>query len=129
MYRHWTTAEDRLFRKYGNKEIAKRTGRPITSVQSRKQKLRSLGVVLPYLVKVRRAAYRHGRAAALGLRILCGGIWGRSIGHGRPNVRLFQGTYAGFQHSEPAQSIGVFLHVGRPSSQVKTTREQRRRDQ
>jgi hypothetical protein len=55
MYRHWTAAEDRLFRKYGNKEIAKRTGRPITSVQSRKQKLRRLGVVLPYLVKVRRA--------------------------------------------------------------------------
>jgi len=57
MYRHRTAAEDRLFRKYGNKEIAKRTGRPITSVQSRKQKLRRLGVVLPYLVKVRRAEW------------------------------------------------------------------------
>src|SRR6187401_2081790 len=57
MYRHWTAAEDRLFRKYGNKEIARRTGRPITSVQSRKQKLLRLGVVLPYLVKVRRVEW------------------------------------------------------------------------
>ena len=57
MYRHWTAAEDRLFRKYGNKEIAKRTGRPITSVQSRKQKLRRAGAVLPYLVKVRLAEW------------------------------------------------------------------------
>ena len=47
MYRHWTAAEDRQFRKYGNKEIAKRTGRPITSVQSRKQVLRRAGAVLP----------------------------------------------------------------------------------
>ena len=54
MYRHWTVAEDRLFRKYGNKEIAKRTSRPITCVQSRKQKLRRLGVALPYLVRFRR---------------------------------------------------------------------------
>jgi hypothetical protein len=57
MYRHWTAAEDRFFRKYGNKEIARRTGRPITSVQSRKQKLRGSGVVLPYLVRVRREAW------------------------------------------------------------------------
>jgi len=57
MYRHWTAAEDRLFRKYGNKKIAKQTGRPVTSVQSRKQKLRRLGVVLPYLLKVGRAEW------------------------------------------------------------------------
>jgi hypothetical protein len=57
MYRHWPAAEDRLFRKFGNKEIAKRTGRPITSVQSRKQILRRAGVALPYLVKVRRAEW------------------------------------------------------------------------
>ena len=57
MYRHWTAAEDRLFRKYGNKDIARRTGRPITSVQSWKQKLRRAGAALPYLVKVRRAAW------------------------------------------------------------------------
>jgi hypothetical protein len=57
VYRHWTAAEDRLFRKYGNQEIAQRTGRPITGVQSRKQVLRRAGAVLPYLVKVRRAEW------------------------------------------------------------------------
>jgi len=54
MYRHWTAAEDQLFRKYGNKEIAERTRRPITCVQSRKQVLRRAGVVLPYMVRFRR---------------------------------------------------------------------------
>jgi hypothetical protein len=61
MYRHWTTAEDRLFRKYGNKEIAKRTGRPITSVQSRKQVLRRAGAVFHYLRKVRRATWTSAK--------------------------------------------------------------------
>jgi hypothetical protein len=56
-YRHWTAAEDRLFRRFSNKEIARRTGRTAISVQSRKQTLRNAGVDLPYLLKVRRTKW------------------------------------------------------------------------
>ena len=53
----WTAAEERLLLKYGNAEVARRTGRTVAAVQGHKQKLRRLGRVLPYLRKVRWAEW------------------------------------------------------------------------
>jgi hypothetical protein len=57
MGRRWTAAEERLLLKYGNVEVARRTGRTIAGVQGHKQMLRKSGRALPYLRKVQWAEW------------------------------------------------------------------------